>query len=346
VVIPASPSTPSSPLIGIITQPRFGNPTGSVVVNGLPATGTWTLTRLPGNTTVTGTGTTTTVTELPQGIYSFTVTNSLGCTSVASASFQIIEVGGPPQVVITDPAPVCAPATVNITLPAVTAGSSPDLIYTYWLDEAATRPFTTPGAAVSGTYYIKGTTSDGAFTIRPVFVSVYEVPAANAGADQNLPYVFETRMNAILENEYEEGVWSIITGRGNLSDNTDAMTEVTDLALGKNVFFWTVTNGVCPPAVDSVNINVGDYGTQTLITPNMDGKNDYFILKTSGLTVKMELIIFDRRGYQVYKNPDYDNSWNGVNFDGNPLPDDTYFYVANNSDGTSLKGFIVIRTMK
>jgi gliding motility-associated-like protein len=317
-----------------------------VVVNGLPATGTWTLTRLPGNTTVTGTGTTTTVTELPQGIYSFTVTNSLGCTSVASASFQIIEVGGPPQVVITDPAPVCAPATVNITLPAVTAGSSPDLIYTYWLDEAATRPFTTPGAAVSGTYYIKGTASDGAFTIGPVVVSVYEVPAANAGADQNLPYIFETRMNAILENEYEEGVWSIITGRGNLSDNTDAVTEVTDLALGKNVFFWTVTNGVCPPAVDSVNINVGDYGTQTLITPNMDGKNDYFILKTSGLTVKMELIIFDRRGYQVYKNPDYDNSWNGVNFDGNPLPDDTYFYVANNSDGTSLKGFIVIRTMK
>jgi gliding motility-associated-like protein len=153
-------------------------------------------------------------------------------------------------------------------------------------------------------------------------------------------------MNAILEQDYEEGVWRIISGRGQLSDSTDAMTDVTGLALGKNVFFWTVTNGVCPPAVDSVNINVGDYGTQTLITPNMDGKNDYFMLKRSSSQVTMELIIFDRRGFQVYKNPDYDNSWNGVNYNGDPLPDDTYFYVANNSDGTSLKGFIVIRTMK
>jgi len=346
VIIPASPSTPTSPLIGIITQPRFGNSTGSVVVNGLPATGTWTLTRLPENITTTGTGTTTTVTGLPQGIYSFTVTNSLGCASVASASFQIIEASGSPQVIITDPAPVCAPSTVNITLPEITAGSSPNLIFTYWLDEAATTPFTTPGAAVAGTYYIRGTNPDGFFTISPVIVSVYELPVANAGPDQNLPYVFETRMNANLQNDFEEGVWTITSGSGNLSDITNATSEVTGLALGKNVFLWTVTNGVCPPVADSVSINVGDYGTQTLITPNMDGKNDYFMLKRSGLSVKMELIIFDRRGYQVYKNPDYDNSWNGVNFDGEPLPDDTYFYVANNSDGTSLKGFIVIRTMK
>ena len=346
VVIPVSPSTPPAPLIGIITQPRFGNPTGSVVVNGLPATGTWTLTRLPGNISATGTGTTSTVTGLAEGIYSFTVTNSLGCTSVASASFEISEVSGPPQVFITNPAPVCTPSTVNITLPEITAGSTPDLVYTYWLDIEATKPFTTPGAAVSGTYFIKGTTSDGFFSIEPVIVSVYQIPDANAGTDQNLPYVFETRMNASLANDYEEGVWRLISGNGELSDSTNARTQVTGLALGQNKFYWTVSNGVCPSSVDSVIINVGDFGTQTLITPNMDGKNDYFILKNSNSPGTMELIIFDRRGAQVYKNSNYDNSWNGENYNGNLLPDDTYFYVAKNSDGTTQKGYIVVRRMK
>ena len=78
----------------------------------------------------------------------------------------------------------------------------------------------------------------------------------------------------------------------------------------------------------------------------MDGKNDYFILKTTTSAVSMNLIIFDRKGAQVYKNSDYDNSWDGVNYNGDPLPDDTYFYVAKNSDGTSLKGYIVIRRSK
>jgi len=49
--------SPTAPTIGIITQPTCTTSTGSVVLNGLPATGTWTLTRTPGGTTTTGTGT-------------------------------------------------------------------------------------------------------------------------------------------------------------------------------------------------------------------------------------------------------------------------------------------------
>lgn len=55
-------------------------------MNGLPAPGTWTLTRSPGGTTTVGTGTSTSVTGIPAGTYTFTVTNSFGCTSPSSAS--------------------------------------------------------------------------------------------------------------------------------------------------------------------------------------------------------------------------------------------------------------------
>jgi gliding motility-associated-like protein len=76
----------------------------------------------------------------------------------------------------------------------------------------------------------------------------------------------------------------------------------------------------------------------------MDGKNDYFVLRGLLETLgKTELIIFDRRGVQVYKNSDYDNSWNGVDYNGKALPDDTYYYVIKSENGKSLSGYVVIR---
>ena len=75
----------------------------------------------------------------------------------------------------------------------------------------------------------------------------------------------------------------------------------------------------------------------------MDGKNDYFILEGVAISENTELMIFDRWGVQVYKNLNYDNSWNGVDFNGNPLPDDTYFYSIKTLYGSYVKGFIVIR---
>ncbi|MBW6502382.1 MAG: gliding motility-associated C-terminal domain-containing protein, partial [Bacteroidales bacterium] len=55
------------------------------------------------------------------------------------------------------------------------------------------------------------------------------------------------------------------------------------------------------------------------------------------------LVVFDRRGFLVYKNPDYDNTWDGVDINNKPLQDDTYFYVLKTENGISVSGYIVIR---
>ncbi len=78
-----------SPGFGTITQPTCTLPTGSVIINNLPATGTWTLTRTPGGVTSTGTGTSTPITGLAPGTYSWVYTDSKGCTSSPSANLVI-----------------------------------------------------------------------------------------------------------------------------------------------------------------------------------------------------------------------------------------------------------------
>jgi gliding motility-associated-like protein len=343
VIIPSQPLTPSAPLIGAITQPNSGQQSGSVVLNGLPENGTWTLTSNPGNVTTSGSGVTKTISGLSVGNYSFTVTNSSGCTSVPSSSFAITSSNGAPELIITNPAPVCSPQTINLTAAGITAGSTPDLTFTYWINAGATVLYSTPSVASDGTYYIKGTTTDGLFTVKPVTVSVYHIPLANPGPDQILANVSEATLNALLAYKYEIGFWSLISGSGEILDNTNPKSTVSRLSKGTNTFSWTVSNGVCPSSSKDVTINVRDRVLQTLITPNMDGKNDYLILKGTDVSGKIELVIFDRRGAEVYKNNNYDNSWNGVDFNGRPLADDTYFYLAKTENSAPIKGYIVVR---
>jgi gliding motility-associated-like protein len=342
VVIFAQPATPSAPLVGTITHPTFTVPSGSVVLTGLPGSGTWTLTRNPDGVIKTGTGTGTTISGIAPGTYTFTVTNSLGCTSAPSANMVINAIPGPPVVTITDPSPVCSPATADLTAPGVTAGSDAILTFTYWTNAGGTLPFATPSAATAGTYYIQGTTTAGYFTIKPVTVTVFQMPVPNAGTDQILEYVFGTTLDAQPVEE-GTGVWSLVSGTGGFIDNTDPKTTVSDLSIGVNILMWTVTNGVCPASSDNVTITVHDLIIPTLITPNMDGRNDYFVLRGISTLGKTQLTIFDRNGTRVYNNPDYDNTWDGVDYNSNPLPDDTYFYVIKTENGKSMSGYIVIR---
>jgi Papain family cysteine protease/Secretion system C-terminal sorting domain len=80
---------PSVPLIGTITHPTCTEARGSVVLDGLPVSGTWTLTRSPGGTVTSGTGISTTISGLAAETYTFTVTNVSGCTSETSANVVI-----------------------------------------------------------------------------------------------------------------------------------------------------------------------------------------------------------------------------------------------------------------
>jgi gliding motility-associated-like protein len=84
-----------------------------------------------------------------------------------------------------------------------------------------------------------------------------------------------------------------------------------------------------------------------VITPNGDGLNDLFV-PVDNLQFrfpKNELVVFNRWGVVVFQAKPYENTWAGNNFQGDPLPEGTYYYLLRlyNNFFTTLKGSITIR---
>jgi gliding motility-associated-like protein len=160
-----------------------------VTVNPLPATpsisgnnafcagSSTTLTSTPANSYRWNTGATTrSLTVTNAGGYSVTVTDANGCSATSSASTVVVN--PLPVLQVNNPLAVCAPATVDITNAAITAGSTPGISLSYFLNAAASNALAVPSAvAVSGTYYIRGVIQQtGCSAVAPVNVAINAAP--------------------------------------------------------------------------------------------------------------------------------------------------------------------------
>lgn len=95
------------------------------------------------------------------------------------------------------------------------------------------------------------------------------------------------------------------------------------------------SNGSC---VDSISTTIIVDSETTIVIPNVfspngDGANDGFFIKSTGLE-SLNCDIFNRWGQLMYKLTSTNEKWDGTN-NGNLVPDGTYFYilVAKGYDG-------------
>ena len=90
---------------------------------------------------------------LNSGTYYIKASTSAGCPDIKPVVVTILP---GPQVVINNPAAVCAPETVDLSDPAITAGSETGLVFSYWKDQLGIVPLNNySNISVSGTYWIK-----------------------------------------------------------------------------------------------------------------------------------------------------------------------------------------------
>ncbi len=96
--------------------------------------------------------------------------------------------------------------------------------------------------------------------------------------------------------------------------------------------FYTSWGGSPQPSGDEI---------MNLFTPNGDGFNDYWIVNDPQITAPFSVNVYNRSGRKVYEANNYQNDWDGK-YNGNPLPQTTYYYIIEDSDGESFKGAITI----
>jgi gliding motility-associated-like protein len=255
-LINPQPATPTAPITGTITQPTCLTPTGTVQLSGLPA-GSWTVTATPGGATLDGSTTSTVFTSLNPGDYTFTVTNSDGCTSTASSSVTINPVPGAPTapVVGTITQPTCTVSTGSVELNGLPSGSwtltmSPGAVNT---NSSGTTTSISPLAA--GTYTFTVTNDLGCTSPSSVNVVINAqptTPTAPVLGTVTQPTCTEATGSVAISG-LPAGTWTITASPGGATQNSSG-TTATFSGLSAGTYTFTVTNSDgCTSTVSSTS---------------------------------------------------------------------------------------------
>ena len=180
----------------------------------------------------------------------------------------------------------------------------------------------------------------------------HTVPPANAGPSQQFCQdVTSTALNAVPATSTATGSWSLLSGSGTVQQPGSPTTTVTDLALGYNVFLWTVSNGDCGTTTDTMTVFIKDCLTIKIpdaFSPNGDGVNDLFEITNIESYPENTFQVFNRWGNKVYEAKPYTNKWDGTSQFGSAfkegLPESTYYYILDLGNGSeAYTGFIYLR---
>ncbi|MDP3393497.1 MAG: gliding motility-associated C-terminal domain-containing protein, partial [Sediminibacterium sp.] len=241
VLINTQPPTPTAPIVGAITQPTCTVATGSVQLSGLPL-GNWTIN--PG--AITGSGATTTINNLLAGTYNYTVTNSDGCTSLASANVlintqpatPIADAGISKEICINSSALIGTTAKVGNTYlwSSMPSGFISDLA-TQFVSPIVTTAYTVVETVIA----------TGCFSSSTIIIAVKSLPA-NAGLITGLTQVCKGKTNVIYT------VPSILNATG----------YIWTLPNGARIIAGANTNRILVSYdANAVNGNVTVYGTNS-----------------------------------------------------------------------------------
>ncbi|MCX8080462.1 MAG: gliding motility-associated C-terminal domain-containing protein, partial [Bacteroidia bacterium] len=209
---------------------------------------------------------------------------------------------------------------------------------TVWQNSINASVFT---PTASGNYSVTASNACGQSTAVVTF-SIYNVLASFTAS----PINGQAPLNVNLTNSSSGAVsytWNF--GNGQTSNATNP--SVTFQMPGTYTLILIAGNDSCTDTA-KIEIKVLDiFGPiPELVTPNDDGKNDYWEIKGILVHKNSEVEIYNRWGNLVYRKVPYKNEWNGQHDVGSGikgrLPSGSYFYILklNDADNRIFKGHV------
>ncbi len=236
--------------------------------NATIGSGTWRKISGPNNPTIASpNSSTTSVTGLIPGTYTFSWTITTGCDSTAdtlSITNYALPTGsnaGPDQT-------ICNVTSVTLAANNPASGSGNWILVSGPNVPVITSPSvpnTTVTGMTIGVYTFRWTTSNGACSNSSddVQITINSLPTtAIAGNDQALCNVTSTNVSG-NPPLISSGLWTTVSGPNvpNIISPSSPNTGINGMIAGVYVFRWTISNGVCPPSTDDVQISISSLPT-------------------------------------------------------------------------------------
>lgn len=205
-------------------------------------------------------------------------------------------------------------------------------------------------SAASTTYTVVGSDNHHCFNdTANVVVTVRDLPKVNAGPDISVVGGVPYQLNATVSNDVVSWLWSP-------KDDLSCVTCSSPVATPKiqTVYVVKVANTWGCVAFDTAVLKlqcaVSNVHIPNAFTPGIDGKNDIFYVKGSGVNVIRHFRIYNRWGQLVFERnnigiDDRSAGWDGK-YKGQYVETGTYVYVAemecNSGELFTFKGTVTI----
>ncbi len=269
-----------------------------------------------------------TLENLCMGTYSVTITDDAGC--------EVIE-----EYVIVDP----VPGTSNAVVTQTTCPDECDGAIVAVVEGDLTPPFTYIWSNGETTQTITGL-CPGNYTCTITDANNLTPEIINVDILEKEP------IEITFEDYNDTGLQTVVTGGTEpyrYSWNTQDTTSFTNNLVPDEYSVVVSDANGCTSIGRSpfpLSSSLDDcFLSRKAITPNLDGKNDNFII-TCVEDFENTLEIYNRWGQLVHLATNYDNSWEGTDQSGDLLPEGGYFYVlkytSSQGESKQLKGYVTV----
>jgi len=199
---------------------------------------------------------------------------------------------------------------------------------------------------VSDTFYVQEIVTGCVGPRVPIVLEVVDLPTAGFIASPDTSVILNIPQSEVQFVNLSTGANSYAWDFGDGNTSSDISPIYTYTQPGDYIVtLIAITSNDCQDTITLGPFEARDFegfSAPSGFSPNNDGDNDTWVIDDLFFYPNNKLTIFNRWGDPVFEADRYQNNWDGM-YNGDPLPEGTYYYLIDLGDGSELvKGYVVL----